>query len=325
MDVLLLEDSFDDIFSDPALLECAENPDGDSELRDELEVQASDSAQNSASSAKITRKRKSLNKKEKSKLVDELRGISGVQLLDVVVQKLSEDNHMHFYPERAQIMSALLDSSHEEMVTICAGLADMFVCTYLNCDRGKEKYAQFQVQWHQCCSKFLLPVDESIVSCTTSDKQSPVQLWHALTRSIPQEVGNPLMIAISAGIYGFMLQQVRVLMKGDDSQQLTNTLESEPIDVYLRFGGGALADMFTHRYKDMKSNQASKQKEKISKELQVLECIRRVDKSTLPPALAYRDRGGMYFPDEAFLPFINHFGRVEWVFKSWGCNCVVRR
>ena len=46
-----------------------------------------------------------------SKLVDELRGISGVQLLDVVVKKLSEDNHMHFYPERAQIMSALLDSA----------------------------------------------------------------------------------------------------------------------------------------------------------------------------------------------------------------------
>lgn len=91
-------------------------------------------------------------------------------------------------------------------------------------------------------------------------------------------------------------------MKGDDSEHLPNTLKSEPIEVYLRFGGGALADIFTYRYKDMKSNKASKQKEK--KELQVLECIRRVDKSTLPPALAYRDRGGMYFPDEAFIPFI---------------------
>lgn len=74
--------------------------------------------------------------------------------------------------------------------------------------------------------------------------------------------------------------------------------------MYLRFGGGALADMFTQWYKGMKSNKASIHKERISKELQVLECIRRMDKFTLPPTLAYRDRGGMYFPNEAFLPFI---------------------
>ena len=112
------------------------------------------------------------------------------------------------------------------------------------------------------------------------------------------------MIAISAAIYGFMLQQVRIFIKDSGSEQRTCTLQSEPDDVYLRFGGGALADMFTQRYKDMKSNKASIHKERISKELQVLECMRRVDKSTILPTLAYKDRGGMYFPDKAFLPFI---------------------
>ena len=37
MEALLLEDSFEDIFSDPALLECADNPDGDSKPQAELE------------------------------------------------------------------------------------------------------------------------------------------------------------------------------------------------------------------------------------------------------------------------------------------------
>lgn len=83
-------------------------------------------------------------------------------------------------------MSSLLDSSSEWMVTICAGLADNFVCTYLNCDKDKGKYAQFQVQWHQSCSKFILPVDEHSMSGIVSDNISPVQLWYALTRSIPQ-------------------------------------------------------------------------------------------------------------------------------------------
>ena len=304
MEALLLEDSFEDIFSDPALLECADNPDGDSKPQAELEGEGSTSEMVENTATMSSRKIKSLNKTEKGKLVDELRAISGVQLLDVVVRKLSEENHMQFHPERAQLMSSLLDSSSEEMVAICAGLADNFVCTYLDCDKGKDKYARFQVQWHQSCSKFLLPVDEHTMSSITLDKLSPDRLWHALTRSITQEVRNPLMIAISAAIYGFMLQQARVLIKGSDSEHHIYMLESEPDEVYLRFGGGALADMFTQRYKGMKSNKASKCKERISQELQVLECIRRVDKSTLPATLAYRDRGGMFFPDEPFLPFI---------------------
>ncbi len=56
------------------------------------------------------------------------------------------------------------------------------------------------------------------------------------------------------------------MIKDSESDQCTYTLQSEPDDVYLRFGGGALADMFTQRYKDMKSNKASIYKERISQE-----------------------------------------------------------
>ena len=64
--------------------------------------------------------------------------------------------------------------------------------------------------------------------------------------------------------------------------------------------------MFKQRYKDMKSTKSSKIKEKVSQEIQVLEWIRRVDKSTLLASLAYRDQGGMYFPDNDFVPFIRN-------------------
>lgn len=120
----------------------------------------------------------------------------------------------------------------------------------MNCDKGKEKYARFQVEWHQFCSKFLLLVDEHTTPSTISPR---VQLWHSLTRSVTQEVRNPLMIAISSAIYDFLLQQVRALIKDDGCEQCTHILQSEPDEVYLRFGGGALADMFTQRYKDMRS------------------------------------------------------------------------
>ena len=137
------------IFGDPALLECADNPDDSQKSQAELEDEgsATEMVEDTASNATVSsRKSKSLNKKEKAKLLEELRHISGVQLLDVVVKKLSGESHMQFYPEREQLLSSLLDSSGEEMAAICAGLADNFVCVYLNCDKGKENYARFQVQ-----------------------------------------------------------------------------------------------------------------------------------------------------------------------------------
>ena len=55
-----------------------------------------------------SRKIKSLNKKEKGKLLEELRCISGVQLLDVVIKKLSAESHMQFYPEREQLLLSVV-------------------------------------------------------------------------------------------------------------------------------------------------------------------------------------------------------------------------
>ena len=97
----------------------------------------------------------------------------------------------------------------------------------------------------------------------------------------PHEVCNPVMIAISAAIYDFMLQEI----KGNNSE-------------HHRYGGDALADVYSML---QGSNKASKHKEIISQELQVLECIRRVDKSTLPPTLTYRDRGECSFPTSPLL------------------------
>jgi hypothetical protein len=48
----------------------------------------------------------------------------------------------------------------------------------------------------------------------------------------------------------------------------------------------------------------------------------------MPLTLAYRDRGGMYFPDEAFLPFIKnlddcvHENANEEGFTRYGKNLV---
>ena len=291
MEDLLFEDSLEDIFGDPALLECADNP--DVWAPSVCPVDESDLHPEQAASTSKARKsvsgRKVLNKKERENLITGLRTISGVQLVNVVVEKLSHETHMQHFPEREQMLASLLDSSYEDLVTICAALSDIFVCTYIKCNKGREKYAQFQVEWHRSCSSFVMSVDDEH---TNFDELPANKLWLALTRSNPREVRNPVMIAITSAIYGYMLQEMRLLANGNNINSTKNsTLQSEPEEVYLRFGGGALADMFKQRYKDMKSKKSSKIKEKVSQEIQVLEWIRRVDKSTLPASLAYRDQG----------------------------------
>lgn len=128
MEPKLLEEPFEDIFSDPSLLVCAENPDDDSTLQVELEEGGSATGREDIACNASSRKSKSLNKKEKAKILEALRHNSGMQLLDVVVKKLSQESHMQFYPEREQLQSSLLDSSGDEMAAICAELADNFVC-----------------------------------------------------------------------------------------------------------------------------------------------------------------------------------------------------
>ena len=66
------------LFSDPALLECADNPDGDSKPQAELEGEGSTSEMVENTATMSSRKITSLNKTEKGKFVDGLRAISGV-------------------------------------------------------------------------------------------------------------------------------------------------------------------------------------------------------------------------------------------------------
>ena len=111
------------------------------------------------------------------------------------------------------------------------------------------------------------------------------------------------MIAIVSSVYNYMMKSAKLAINEPDTIAPPK-VESEPEEVYLRFAGAALADMFTLRYKAMKSDKSFHSKEMIQGELQVLEWMRMTDKSKLPSSLQYRDKGGMYFPDKELLQFI---------------------
>lgn len=69
-------------------------------------------------------------------------------------------------------------------------------------------------------------------------------------------------------------------------------------DVYYRFGGATLSEMFHLRYKNMR-------KSSTSQEIAILQAINTKEKSSMPEYLKYRDRGYMYTPHPTFIiPFI---------------------
>lgn len=117
-------------------------------------------------------------------------------------------------------------------------------------------------------------------------------------------------MGIISAIYDHLLSFIIDFGRSSKSTECASTssaaLCEEPDDVYLRFGGGALADMFHSRYKQIKSSKSHSVKARISEELSVLKWMQMEDKNkdTLPDSLKYRDRGHMYFPHNNLLPFV---------------------
>ena len=147
-------------------------------------------------------------------MIARLRSVSGALLLDQVVKQVPQELHMQHYPERAELLASLLDSCEEDLEKMCTSLAASFIELYNECS----KYGRFQLKWHSYCSTFLLDASNTIAF----DWSSPM-LCLVMTRSVPKSVRNPVMIAVTSAIYGYILQKASITAKKDDS----NSLERE--------------------------------------------------------------------------------------------------
>jgi len=72
----------------------------------------------------------------------------------------------------------------------------------------------------------------------------------------------------------------------DDGTSSISTEHLNPADVYYRFEGAMLASMLHNRYKAMKLEH-TKQKEKISQEIHILQALNAKDKEKVPSYLRY--------------------------------------
>lgn len=97
-------------------------------------------------------------------------------------------------------------------------------------------------------------------------------------------------------------KQLSIISGTSETTIWSTPLICDQDDVYFRFGGGTLATMLHRRYNDIRKCR-DERRDIISLEISVLQAINTRDKSSMPAYLKYRDKGYMYSPHVAFIPF----------------------
>jgi hypothetical protein len=257
------------------------------------------------------RKRKVLTKKEKARVMLSLCDINMSTLLEHVNTAVKE-RHIIDNPNKLEFWNCL-GKSEALLKALISSLSDTFANLYRSCDKGKDKYMNFQLEWHRYCSVFLLPVGKDISDVgydieKHSELASLQQRWIGFCegKAVGHDTRCSVMISLSNVIYKHFLRVVSTVQESllDSTSEAVN-VEPDSDSVYYRFCGAAIADMLHERYsKRQKFNTKPCSKLAINQEIQVLKCIQCVKKDHIPRELQYRDNGHMYFPAVEFLPFL---------------------
>jgi len=235
--------------------------------------------------------------------------------LDTTRTKLKDDLN----PLVLQFALAFEASDIHFLVTF---LKETFVSVYNSCaTKPKDKKSMtFNFQWYQRCSVLLVEDTAGLAKMSLDPDNDDVktqvkarQQWTIFyqSRKVGHEVAKIFMLVFVMEVYNKLLKHSQsVLHVASDSTPASSTEHLDPVDVYYRFGGATLASMLHNRYKAMKLEH-TKQKEKISQEIHILQALNTKDKEKVPSYLRYRDEGYMYFPREELIPF----------FAGCRCNC----
>ena len=91
--------------------------------------------------------------------------------------------------------SVICPLQHVPLSNIFVGLVDLFVSVFKSCEKGKDRYTKFQVQWHRNCSLLLMDnVDEaSIKEVSTLHKQ---WMEYCGRCGVARAVRNPILISL---------------------------------------------------------------------------------------------------------------------------------
>ena len=121
----------------------------------------------------------------------------------------------------------------------------------------KERYLQFQLKWHNYCSYFLASTNRELTDLGLHPAD-PLADYVVAVRgewkkvcssySMKHDVAKTFLISFSSSVYNEFLRQCQIAITPPTPIPATFTVNEDTDDVYYRFGGGAIADMFKTRY-----------------------------------------------------------------------------
>ena len=240
-------------------------------------------------------KGKMLLKSERERITDALLKLECETVIEKVREDMKSQLHLQAFYSRQEFWMEL--SRSDVFANVVAHLQNAFVDVYKACDKGKDKFLRFQLEWYARCSSTLLAEGES-------DTSGVHESWKCYRdrSGVTVSVWNPVMVSVCACMYDHMMKTLAEKLKLEHQESPSTCTPDEPDEVYYRFCGGALASMLHTRYEKIKS--APGKNNPIYTEINILKAIECTDKSVIPASLQYRDRGHMYFPDPLFLPFL---------------------
>ena len=277
-----------------------------------------DSTSSEQPPAKKPRNVKTLNKKQRTKIVDSLNSIEMCLMSNIVEARLLEYVQQGEQISKEVVQALLCKDYTEQRESIIEHHRTVFASLYQKCGHGKDKYLLFQVEWYKHCSALLLPLDMGLeaVQLDESPLNKAVEHarneWHQFCESISidHHSCNKVMVIFSSILYNFFLEHVRSELKSKEQPISASNIDGD--DVYYRFGGAVISDMVKLRYKNIKQCLATKV-DTLSQEITVLMSINTTNKCSMPDYLQYRDEGYMYTPKPCFVPF---FRKVDTCVKT---------
>ena len=182
-------------------------------------------------------------------------------LAAVANNKLCEQSY--FSEKLTNLVDSLFADEHKLLEDIVANHQARFGKLYFKCKQEVDPYLQFQLQWQQYCSSFLLSRSYPLsainleMSAELSVAAIRMQWLDFCDRSgIPVPESNPVMITISSTVYDQLLQCAERFQRSLSGESASTSQPSPVVmdseDVHLRFGGAAICEMLHLRYKQIK-------------------------------------------------------------------------
>ena len=251
------------------------------------------------------RKSKILKKAEKQVLIEKLRAATSPcdETVGIVIKAINNQDHIHIFKERETFWNML----QKEQALLCAvfqGLVDLFVSVFKSCEKGKDRYSKFQIEWHKSCSMLLMDkVDRMCMKEVLALHQQWLRCCAVCGSGHPATVYNPVMISLCSATLMHQLFSEQKEQQASNNSGEPSHIKQDTDDVYYRFGGAAIATMLHLRQEKVKNTSDTAKQSTIKAEMDLLKGLECTDKSQVPQYLQYRDRGYMHFPKESFIPF----------------------